>query len=184
MQFAQPHTELLFDDALKMFDRNKRVVEEIKDYYIVDDDKVQLYVKFLGEQQTIWIDYKVLYEQYPEAVSSYFQQSDLPFLYPNGVVGTETLIPEEEDEDDYLNTTNNAGGEHTNINNTENEHYSITNEGGEYAMETNDETNDASEAGDTHDVEVEDEKEDDFYNVGRHRRLSFCKSDRQPSATT
>jgi hypothetical protein len=58
MQFAQPHTELLFDDALKMFDGNKRVVEEIKDYYIVDDDKVQLYVKFLGEQQTIWIDYK------------------------------------------------------------------------------------------------------------------------------
>jgi hypothetical protein len=61
MQFAQPHTELLFDDALKMFDRNKRVVEEIKDYYIVDDDKVQLYVKFLGEQQTIRIDYKVLW---------------------------------------------------------------------------------------------------------------------------
>jgi hypothetical protein len=157
LQFAQPHTELLFDDALKMFDGNKRVVEEIKDYYIVDDDKVQPYVKFLGEQQTIWIDYKVLYEQCPEAVSAYFRQSDLPFLYPNGVVGTETLIPEEEDEDDYLNTTNNAGGEQTNINNTENEQYSITNEGGEYATETNDETNDATEASDTHDVEMEED---------------------------
>jgi hypothetical protein len=144
-----------------MFDGNKRVVEEIKDYYIVDDDKVQLYVKLLGEQQTIWIDYKVLHEQCPEAVSAYFRQSDLPFLYPNGVVGTETLIPEEEDEEDYLNTINNAGGEQTNINNTENDQYSITNEGGEYAVETNYETNDATEASDTHDAEMEDEKEDD-----------------------
>jgi hypothetical protein len=77
MQFGQPHTELLFEDALKLFDGNKGVAEETKDfYYIIDGDEVQLYVKVLGEPQTIWIDYKVLYEQYPEAVSSYFRQSD------------------------------------------------------------------------------------------------------------
>jgi hypothetical protein len=143
MQFAQPYNELLFEDAWNLLDDNKRVVEEIKDCYIMDDDKLHLYVKFLGEQQTIWIDYKLLYPKYPQALSSYFRRSDLPFLYPNGVVGTETLIPEEEDEDDFINTTNNAGGKQTNMTNTGNEQLTITNEEGEHPMEIN-ETNDTT----------------------------------------
>jgi hypothetical protein len=83
-------------------------------------------------------------------------------LYPNGVVDTKALIPEEEDEDDYLNTTNNAGGKLTNIKNIEKE--GITNEEGEHAMETN-ETNDTNETSKKHDVDMEDENEDDSFTT-------------------
>jgi hypothetical protein len=90
---------MLHEDAWNILHDNGKLLEEINDYYIVDDDNVQLYVKFVG-QDPIWVDYKTLYGQYPEATSAFFRQSDLPFMYPKEIVDTETLIPEEEDEDE------------------------------------------------------------------------------------
>jgi hypothetical protein len=106
IQFAKPHNDMLHEDAWNILHDNGKLLEEINDYYIVDDDNVQLYVKFVG-QDPIWVDYKTLHGQYPEATSAFFRQSDLPFMYPKGIVGTETLIPEEEDEDEDDDGENN-----------------------------------------------------------------------------
>jgi hypothetical protein len=79
---------MLHEDAWNILHDNGKLLEEINDYYIVDDDNVQLYVKLVG-QDPIWVDYKTLHGQYPEAPSAFFRQSDLPFMYPKGIVGTE-----------------------------------------------------------------------------------------------
>jgi hypothetical protein len=132
IQFAKPHTDLYNDDAWNILDNDGPLLEEIKDYYIVDDDNVQLYIKFVGQDQPTWVDYKSLHEQHPEATSAFFRQSDLPFIYPKGIVGTETLIPEEEDEDEDDNGENNqttTDAEHEQPNTTQMENtYTIYND--------------------------------------------------------
>jgi hypothetical protein len=48
MQFAKPHTDMLHEDSWTILNDNGQTLEDIKDYYIVDDDNVQLYIKFVG----------------------------------------------------------------------------------------------------------------------------------------
>jgi hypothetical protein len=48
---------LLCEDALNIFDDNGQLLEEIKDYYNVGDDNIQLYTKFVGQEQPVRVDY-------------------------------------------------------------------------------------------------------------------------------
>jgi hypothetical protein len=81
IQFAKPHTDMPNDDAWNIPDNNGPLLEEIKDYYIVDDDNVQLYVKFVG-QDPIWVDYNTLHGQYPEAASAFSDNPTCPSCTP------------------------------------------------------------------------------------------------------
>jgi hypothetical protein len=53
MQFAKPHTDIFYDNALNIFDDIGQLLEEIKDYYIVDDDNIQRYTNIRWTRATI-----------------------------------------------------------------------------------------------------------------------------------
>jgi hypothetical protein len=74
------------------------LLEDIHDYQVTTNPtdvntKVELQVRYFGEDNPAWVDYNEFYKIHPEAVISFFHRLDLIDMFPDGIIGTELNDP-------------------------------------------------------------------------------------------
>jgi hypothetical protein len=95
-QIAQPLLED-YDEVFSVPDDPDlyATLEEIREHRIIND-KVLFKLKYVGEEESEWIDYHEFYSTYPEAAITFFRGSELSHMFPNGIIGN-PLPPEEKE---------------------------------------------------------------------------------------
>jgi hypothetical protein len=72
----------------------ERLLEEICDYYVTNDEnngipRVELHVKYVGDENLVWVGYEFFYILHPEAVISFFRRSDMIDMFSDGMIVTD-----------------------------------------------------------------------------------------------